>query len=84
MTLLSFSAKNKNKSTVLEDRNRLLQFKTTWTLVSLVSNKTDACCYKWRYIRDLKVLLHLAAPKPRPTNRGQSTKDPLSIFNTKV
>lgn len=67
MTLVGFLAKSNNKSTVLADRNQLIQFKTTWTLLSSISNKTDTCCNRWRHIRDLKVLLHLAAPKPKPT-----------------
>lgn len=67
MTLISFLVKSNNKSTVLADRNQLIQFKTTWTLLSSIYNEADTCYYRWRYIRDLKVLLHLAAPNPRPT-----------------
>lgn len=42
MSLVSFFAKNSNQPTVLADRNQLLHFKTTRTLVSPVYNKTNA------------------------------------------
>lgn len=84
LTVFSFFAKN-NKSTVLADRNQLLQFKRPWTLLSPVYNRTMCAltdggvqpigsyesCISYRELQVPQIQIQsYKAHKYRPIDRG--------------